>query len=821
MSKKKQQKPINNPAPTNQKHEQPVKQTISTPVNSDGLLNVFSRFGIYIFLVSFILIATVIYKDFLFGKYVFLFKDIGSDSYNGDFTKLTLLADYWKREGVPSWSFQQGMGQSIYPYWFDPFTFLLILLGKDSIANGMIYINVLQLIIGGLFFYLFLKTRQLSQYVAVLGGLLYAFCGYSVIGSTWQLTAFGLEIVYAPFLLFAIEKYISQRQWYFIPLAIGLISIHIPFNLYLYTILIIIYYTVRFNEENEWNFLKWFMGLFTIGVVSVLGVGMGAFMFGSNLIQMFESPRGSGEFAYTNTLTSQPVLAIADSLQRQTSFARLFSTNMVGHADAFRGWSNYMEAASVYAGIISLVAAPQVFHFANKKEKIVYGALAGLCLLVMLFPYFRYTFWLFTGDYYRTLGLFIAFVLLYFNAKAIHQIIVKKELNLWVLLGTIILLFLMIFVVIDGQNLNKSIRTAVVFLIIIYGGVLFLLSKNGLQNLGLIILLALTIGELIFISSTTVNRRSPATKQEITEAGDGFNDATIEAVKYIKNIDKSTFYRLDKDYASGTSIHASTNDSKVQDYYGTRSYNSFNQLNYIRFLKEMEQIPANDESFTRWTPGLANNAFLQSSSSVKYFLSKAPNSAYLIGRGFDSLTTFNDVKVWRNKYALPLGFCYDKYITQAEAKKLGTLYRTISTMQAAIVENDIKSLQKTVIDTTRNLDFALYQSFRDNLKKDTLQITKFSDNEITGKIEVNAPKLLYFSIPLDKGWKATVDGKETEIQRVHFGMMGILLDKGKHEVSLTFSQPYLGITKLISIASLALYGLLVGFFVMRERKKKE
>jgi uncharacterized membrane protein YfhO len=819
MSKKKQQKTVQNYSqPTPKSTEQATKNTLSVP--QDGILNFFNRFGIYIFLIAVVLIANILYKDFLWGRLVFLFKDIGSDTYNFDFPKLYQLADYWQKEGVPAWAFEQGMGQNIHPYWFDPFTFLLILGGKNGVAQNLIFVYILQILTAGLLFYLFLKTRKMTGFVAILGGILYTFCGYIVLGSTWQITVFGTEIVYAAFLLFALEKFITDKQWYYIPLPIAMIAIHVPFYLFLYTILIIIYFTLRFNEENKWSFGKWFIGLSTIGLVSVIGVGIGAFMFGSNLLQMLESPRGSGDFAYTNTLTSQPVLAMADSLQLQTNFLRLFSTNLLGHADAYKGWGNYMEAASLYCGLICLVATPQIFHFANRKQRIIYGILLGLCLLVLFFPYFRYTFWAFTGDYYRTLGLFIVFILLYFTTKSIQQIIEKQQINLWILLSTIIVLLLVLFVFFDGINVTKSLRSSITIFLLTYASILFILSKSNLRNIALILLMTITIGEVIYISTTTVNRRNPATKQEMTEVGMAFNDATVDALKYIKSIDKSPFYRIDKDYASGTAIHASTNDAKVQEYYGTRSYMPFNQLNYIRFLKEMDQIPKNDESFTRWAPGLINNSFLQSSNAVKYMLSKAANSTFLTGKGYDSLATFNDVKVWRNKYALPLAFCYDKYMTQAEAKKLSTVFRTFATLQGGIVENEMKNLQKMQIDTTKAIDFPSYQANSDALKKNALDITKFSENEIIGKINIDTPKLLYFSIPLDGGWLATVDGKEAAIQKVNFGMMGVMLNKGQHEVKLHFTPPYSNIGGMVSMGSILIYGLLMGFFIQKNRKKK-
>jgi hypothetical protein len=249
MSKKKSKISTSTPNPSmpSASANLSTKEVVSNKSTEQLVLNLFQKYGIYILPALILLIASFLYNDFLFGKNVFLFKDIGSDSYNFDYPKLYNLADHWEKYGSPSWSFEQGLGQNMHPYWFDPFTFLLVLGGKQSIANNLIYVFLLELLVAGMLFYLFLRTRKVEGFLAVLGALLYAFCGYMVLGTTWQMSVFGTEVVYAAFLLFALEKFISEKNWYFIPLPIAMITVHLPFYLYLYTLLIIIYYNSRIN----------------------------------------------------------------------------------------------------------------------------------------------------------------------------------------------------------------------------------------------------------------------------------------------------------------------------------------------------------------------------------------------------------------------------------------------------------------------------------------------------------------------------------------------------------------------------------------------
>ena len=121
--------------------------------------------------------------------------------------------------------------------------------------------------------------------------------------------------------------------------------------------------------------------------------------------------------------------------------------------------------------------------------------------------------------------------------------------------------------------------------------------------------------ELTSFSNITVNKRDVITKYVLKDKV-GYNDYTVEAVNYIKQNDKE-FYRLNKDYSSGLAIHSSINDAKVQGFYGTPSYFSFNQKNYIKFLGDLNVIDVKDENSTRWAKGLADRPILFSIASGK------------------------------------------------------------------------------------------------------------------------------------------------------------------------------------------------------------
>ena len=559
--------------------------------------------------------------------------------------------------------------------------------------------------------------------------------------------------------------------------------------------------------------------------MGIIGVGLGSFQLWSNLLQMIDSPRVSGNYSYANTLRSSPILSLGDWKQYATVLLRMFSSDILGDGKSYTGWQNYMEAPVFYCGFLSLLLAPQFFFQLNRKQIYIYGILIGLCLFILIFPYFRYAFWLFTGDYYRTISLLIVCVLLFYGIKSLNFLYENGKVNLITLgITTIALLLIVNVVSAEGQVVDKSIKSMVNIFLILYAGLLAMSRSDQLKTFAFVLLGALVLIEGIYFSSSSLKKRDAFTKQELNEEGIGFKDGTVDAVKYLKEKD-NTFYRIEKGYVSGLAIHGSVNDAKIQGYYGTRSYHSFNQLNYVKFLESVKLIKANDENSSRWLYGIFGSPFIQRLCSVKYFLTKAPDASFLKNANQDSIAMFRDVKIFRLKDTFPLGVTYDSYISDHNFEKLDSVSRQVILLQTVAVSKDFQAKLKGFKEINsanlppQGVTIEALKTWVDKIKQDTLQIKEFSQNLIKGDIQLDKSKLLFLAIPHDRGWSATVDGKETIIEKVDAGLMGILLEKGNHKIELKFEPPFVREGTYISIFSLLLWGVGIVFFSLKKSKK--
>ena len=769
------------------------------------------------------LIGFIVFKDYLLLQKAYFFKDIGSDSYNYSYPFLHQQAEYIAKHGIPKWSFNFGMGQSLFPFFLrDPFDIFLYIAGKDNIAYGMVYTELLKIVLGGFIFFYYLKELKLSDYTAITGSALFAFCGFTILGSSWYI--FSFESFNMALMLLGFELLFLKKNWYLFPFAIFLVCISQPFNLYVYGIFLTAYTLLRHFQTNTFTFKNITTNLLTMAGLGILGMLLAAPFMIENILQLLESPRGSGTNSYADLLKTTPMSLMADPLQMGTSVMRFFSNDILGNGTEFKGWTNYMESPTFYCGLPCLLLMPQVFQFLEKKIKITFLVFIAIWIIPILFPYFRRAFWLFTGDYYRAYSFFVAFFFLYYSAFALDQITKRRKINLVILVvSTIVLFALMNYPFFeDREIINPMITVFVSLMVIVYATLLFFIGKpNSSPYLKYGFLAGVAI-ELIFLSGITVNDRKAITSAELSAKGE-YNDYTIDALNYLRQIDHS-FFRIDKTYASSPAMHFSINDGLAQSYHGTSGYSPFNQQYYIYYLQLMGISNRNVEIESRWAMGVSARPILESENRVKYILAKK-NVNPLWNLVCEELPAKGDVRIFRNKFVLPVGFTYDHYLKESIFEPLTITQKDFTTLRTCIIRDaDVSKVQGLkefqLKDTIPPAAFSVpvYKQCVDELSRDTLVVTKFEETSLAGKITATDDKMMYLSIPYDGGWTLKVDGQKTDKIILDGGMTGVMLKKGPHTIEMNYDLRYFKPGLILCLLGLLAYG---GLWFYTRKKSKE
>jgi len=830
MTQRKSKNQIKSPENIQKKDTKLVKKN---PKNEDiTILNGSSKIekfiGKYSFWIALGLIFTIgiiAFKDFLFLGKLYFFKDIGSDTINVDYPGMILWQNMSKENFFYTWSFNVGMGAPYYSGILTPFNlniytgYPIISTLKQFYGNNpeiirfpIIFASFLTM---GVLFYFYVRTIGISKYASLIGTIVFTYLGYTIMGSGWGHAG---DVFLGISLLLAFEQFFKYNRWYFLPIALIFFGGNI-YYVYLYGVFLIIYFVFRYIDEKEWDTLEFIKLSLQIAGLVMLGLAMNLVNSVNEILTIINSPRVSGHSTYFSQLASDTAQS-SHFLERVTVILRTFSTDIMGNGSNFKGWYNYLEAPAFYCGLSTLIIFPQIFSFLPRKQKILYGIILAFWLLIAFIPFFRYTLLLYVGDYYkRGIDLFIPIFLIFFSVKALTAIENTFKVNREILLSSLVLYIVLLvfpFFPKHADILDTNIRNIAIFFLIGYSVLVYFFSLKNYRSIVQILMIIMVVIEAIAFSSITINRRVAYSKKEFATQAGGFKDNSVDAINHVKSTDKS-FYRMEKDYSSGTGMHGSLNDAQAQNYFGTTNYSSFNQEFYIYFLEETEIIKIGEETQTRWAPGLRTRPLLQTLASVKYNLSKT-EKPFMLNAGYNQIGKFGDVALLKNDYYVPFGFTYNKFIKRTQFKSLpSVLQKDLALLRAFIVEDNDTNLYQnnfkeiTIKDTVQNFGFPQYADYTSALKKDTLAITSFNQNRIEGTIKIDSARMMFLSIPYEKGWKAIVDGKEAKLEKINIGFMGLLLEKGEHKIKIFHRTQFFKESLIISILSSLIFVVL--FFI--------
>ena len=770
------------------------------------------------------LVAFVVLKDFLLLNKIYQFRDIGSDSLNASWPWMAHSADYIARYGIPSWSFNMGMGQNLLSFSaYDPFDYLLYPFGKEKMIYLIAYKELAKILLAGFFFFRYLRLLNIGYFSAAVGSLMFSFCGYMIVGSGWYL--FSFEVMVAALLLYTFELLYQKNKWYWMAVPMFLIGLSRPFNLWPYGIFLFMYILLRvYQREEKFSFKNLCVLFGKIAGVSALALGMSAPLLLEHLQAMIDSPRGSGPDSYSSVLRSMPVFQTHDKAEFGTNILRFFSSNMLGGGQNYKGAQNYLEAPAFYCGIPCLLLVAQAFQFFSQKTRRIAVALLVLWLLPVVFPYLRRAFWLFSGDYYRTYSFLVSLLMIFFSVYALDRIIAERKVNMkWLLImlgGLLVLLNMPYFA--DKSAVDGGMRLFAVFALVFYALMIYMIGKKEDTLTYKYAFLGFFLIEVLFFSWSTVNKRSVVTAKDLAQKT-GYNDYSLEAIDFLEKTD-SSFYRVDKIYFSSPAIHGSLNDGMVQDYYGTSSYNPFNQLHYINYLKTMGVINKVNELESRWSPGLANRFILESLNGVKYVLSKSGYAQPIWRVSHDSIGQFGDVLVLRNKFSMPFGYGYAGYVKLSDFEKLSLGQKDyVSTLACVVKDEDVAKVNAlkefSLKDTLAQNMFTIevLKANTDSLRRSALAISAFSPVNIKASISLPATRVVYTSLPYDKGWSVTDNKNSVDKLMLSNGMTGLLLSGGSHEIEFAYESVNQGRGRLIAIISFLFFVILTFVFVRRKK----
>lgn len=89
------------------------------------------------------------------------------------------------------------------------------------------------------------------------------------------------------------------------------------------------------------------------------------------------------------------------------------------------------------------------------------------------------------------------------------------------------------------------------------------------------------------------------------------------------------------------------------------------------------------------------------------------------------------------------------------------------------------------VDVSRTIPENL-QVYTQKMAQGGLVVSKWTDNSLTGSVNIGSNQFLMTTIPYDEGWSVWVDGQKMETEKVVGAFLGVELPEGQHEVVMKF-----------------------------------
>ncbi len=751
-----------------------------------------------------LLVGLLAFESFLFGEKLLLFKDIGADSLNIYHPYLLLISRSLQEGALPTWSFLVGMGQDVSGQLsalvFNP----VVWLGADRLAGLMAWQHLAKCLVAGLSFFAFLRLRGNAVIASITGGLLLAYSGYMALGACWLFHAD--EVVCFSLLLASAEWALGRGRWLMLPFAVALCAIHSVMTLYWAALFLLIYSIIRHIELERGGAREYFQRAIPAGLAATLGVGIGSVFFVPGLDYVFGSARVSD-------LASSGVTDNSFALKLLSSLYRVFSNDALGSAESFRGWGNYLESPAFYCGVLSLLMLPQAFSSAQPKARRVYASALALALTGTVSDTVRKVFWAFQSEYFRTYSLLVVLFLLTLSVQALSHFERKGQLNRPILLSTcgILLLILWIPSYLSPELVEPSIQTSCTVFLFLFTGVLAVGRTLRRHEMATALVLALCAAEAVHMTTKSVAHRWTMTRNESSWKA-GYNDWTAEALQWLQK-NHPGVYRIHKDYSSSPSSARGFNDAIVFGFMGTQSYSSFNQRGYVDFLIGSGAYRMTAGSGARWLTGTLGRPLLQAFCSERFLLTRQPElyeqtGLYLLRH------RAGDIAILENMASQPLGRAHTRFIDFQDYLSLPREAREYALLTCAVVDARTVAGESGLLRVDA---FSLLSEMEANFTKGLAQAASlpgvrwetFGKTFLKGTISTLHPSLLVFAIPYDTNWNARINNIEVPIKLAGLGLMAVDVPEGDLSFELTFQPWPLWHGLSISLASLALYGLLL------------
>lgn len=680
-------------------------------------------------------------------------------------------------------------------------------------------------VLAAFFTFLYLRSLKLVTLACIFGALVFGFSPFIL---TWgeEVVMSPHSIVWLPLILFGIERHLESRKKLFLAIialstAFSFFGGYMQTSIYMF-IFIFFYLLLRARRKLFFSPHGWrLIGAF------ILGAGIAA-------VQLFPSAE-----LFFNAARSEVALKeqLSGWLLPIESLLTYLAPDFFGHPathNLFRfGNAQYYEGI-LFVGVAALVFATYMIFLEKNKWLVRFLAISGLAALLSTIDWFG-------------ARLFLSLPIPFLSTSIPNRVLFIPAFCLAILAAGGFDRWL--------STKDKNIFKSVLFIGGAYGGVLmvlalvrifgisyfehkqFLTEGNWLVSArNLIIPMALFVATVTILVANVYSRLSKQTAAVLIVVI-SFLHIFYFSQKYFsfstrdKVFPKSpilTFLQenqgLYRSWGAGEAF-LENNFATQYSLFWPEGYDSLNNRSYGEFTYAMQGNKIDIFTF-RADAGLGRGKTIElvenparrrllSMVGVKYVIAETGDGDLLERNDFKKVFEEGEYAIFENLTVMPRVFLASNYEgppdvfgeePKTEAERLQREKERRKLIPEKLLREDFDWRNVIILEKPSPISAQFGEG--------TVKMTSYKPHEVRVKTNSNLPKLLFLSDNWYPGWKASVDGDETEILRANYTFRAVALVPGEHDVKFYYDNNIFKIGAVISAVCLL---ILSGLILRRNR----
>lgn len=751
-----------------------------------------------VFIVTFLTAMSFILPYIILDKGLFLFY--------GDYCVQQVpfysLAHDAIRSGSIWWNWNTDLGANFigsYSFYLlgSPFFWLTIPLPSVAVPYTLGPLLAIKIGVAAVTAYAYISRFVKNNSYAILGGMLYALSSYSIYDIFFN--HFHEPMAFFPLLLIALEEFMQNDRKGFFAASV-LLNAVVNYNFFVGEVFFVVIYWVIRMLSGEWNIT--FKKYLYLAFEALIGFLMSCVLIIPAVLAIIGNPR-------TSQLLSGWSMLVYDWPQRYFDIIHsvFFPQDLPSLPNFFPDANAKWSSVAAWLPMFSMVG---VISYLIAKPKTWLRRIILVCFTCALVPVLNSMFVLFNDDYYGRWFYMGVLMLALATAKVFEDPEIDCMPGLRWTAGITAVFALGIGLIPKINNgkfeqigLEDNLPRFWAYVALVVLGLLIIhlllkFFKKGSTEFAnyatiCLIIVSCLYGNL-FIS----------TGKAFGWDGSWFKSTAVEGASKIK-VDETQFSRIDV-------LNGIDNQGM---YWRIPTINAFQSVVPASIMKFYNSVGVTRDVGSR--PDTTFSA-LRPLLSVKYLFDQSSSESINMP-GWKCVGSQLGFKQWQNQNYIPLGFTFTNYITQNQFDSSDSKDRIL--LKGLLLDSEQIKRYKDILSPLKTSDI----NYTDETMADdcaarrttTCSEFKYDNKGFSAKITLKSKNLVFFSVPADTGWTATVNGKPAKIETVDLGFMAVESPAGTSNIRFNYTTPGLYIGMIVTACSLFIFVLYI--FLIRRKKR--